>query len=190
MGTPERKTERSYNYVNGDFDGKQQDFYKSGALKVQVTYQNNQKEGPYEEWNSSGKPLLYVYYEKRDMIDGPFQSWYPNGNKKSDVTYVHGKIEGAKNEWFENGQQVAFTKFYAWSWREGTERMGSTGALLFEANFEHDQPKGSVQEWYPSKQIKRLAYYEGGKLQGDEVHEMDSPSVWLMIKMDICMEIS
>jgi len=88
---PDGKPKNEYNYLNGEFEGEQKEYFASGQLKLKTTYRNHVKDGVYEEWYENGKPTIHAVL-KDGIRDGLYQEWYENGNPRLEEFYFSGSL--------------------------------------------------------------------------------------------------
>lgn len=97
-------------FVNGDFDGKSEEFYRNGKLKSIVTF--NQGIEIYKsrmEFDSLGKELFEWSSDEKGTEK--YLSIYPTGEKKYEFRYRNNTPNGFHRQWRANGSLV-FEFFY------------------------------------------------------------------------------
>ena len=68
-----------------------QDFYEDGQLKTSITYNDNMKDGPYEEYFQNGQMKLFGYF-KKDRRDGTFEVYSEDGELQQKIVYESGRV--------------------------------------------------------------------------------------------------
>jgi antitoxin component YwqK of YwqJK toxin-antitoxin module len=185
------------NYLKGDFEGEQKEYFFSGQIKCRTFYQNKAQHGPYEEWYEDGKQkyvgefvqgkkeklhrewspsgeLLFEGSFVEDAPDGMICSWYSKDKLKERAYFQKGKRNGKQEEYYSSGQLKA-KGFYKDDLIEGKiENWYEDGALHSVKNFNQGQHIGDQKEYYPKdgKGSQKLArfyiYNDQGKLEGDQ----------------------
>ena len=67
-------------------------------------YQNDKKEGLYQDWYEFGNIGKECYY-RNDKEEG-VQAWWKNGQKWKECNYGYDKLEGIYKEWNQNGELI------------------------------------------------------------------------------------
>ena len=63
--------------INREYDydsGKTKEYYKNGKIKLEKTTKLNLLEDKYKEWNSEGKLISYLLYDKNNVINDLLKS--------------------------------------------------------------------------------------------------------------------
>ena len=59
-------------------------------MKSSITYNENFKDGPYEEYYNSGQMRVFGYY-KKDRRDGTFEIYSEDGELEQKLVYENGR---------------------------------------------------------------------------------------------------
>jgi antitoxin component YwqK of YwqJK toxin-antitoxin module len=79
------------------------DKYTNGQKRIETTYEDGKKNGPYTEWYFNGqKKEEGAYKEGREH--GVWNGWHPNGQKKKEIHYGNGQ-SGNSIEFYMNGKK-------------------------------------------------------------------------------------
>ena len=146
--------------------------------KMEATYLNGKKHGPYRMWSPVGKPRIvcefvngrfhgtftnYLYDHGRknsevEYVDGlkngPYRNWFFNGNLKREGQFIHGKEDGEWTEWHDSGKRGKPVKkmeaFYVAGLKEGLWReWRPDGTLYFESNYQGGLTHGEEKRYHP-----------------------------------------
>ena len=80
-------------FKNGKKEGPWVGYHENGQLRYKITYKNGKKEGPWVGFYKNGQ-LRRKGNFKNGKWDGPFVSYYKNGQVISKGTFKKGKKEG------------------------------------------------------------------------------------------------
>ena len=123
---PNGKTRISMPYnVNGELHGKFKEFYESGKISSETTYEKGIRQGKSLEYLENGKIVEEKNYidgkkegkaletfegmiqmkanYKNNKIDGDMFLYYPSGKLLQKRNFINGKAEGELIEYYENG---------------------------------------------------------------------------------------
>jgi antitoxin component YwqK of YwqJK toxin-antitoxin module len=92
-------------------NGKVKSFYKTGSPAVDMSFTDNDVQGPCKFFYSNGKPYIdgkreYGYY------DGLKKVYYPNGNVWTEENFVLGNLHGIRKTYYPNGKLEKEENFY------------------------------------------------------------------------------
>ena len=102
-------------YHRGKLQGKVKNYYPSGEVSEEVTWDRHQKEGEWKQYYRDGSLRLESSY-KDDRLDGPYRVYYPDSTLKVSGSYEENRSEG-KWEFFDE-----------------------SGNLLYAIEYEHGKP--------------------------------------------------
>ena len=85
-------------------------YYKSGVLKSEIPYKNDQRDGIQKEYYESGAIYWEIPY-KNGKKNGIVKEYYESGEIMSEVPYENGKINGIEKGYFRSGK-IAYTAKY------------------------------------------------------------------------------
>ncbi len=95
-----------YHYNNGQADGLQQYYYRSGVIKSETLIDASQGTKQVKKYHPNGTlQFKYVLY-RNGLIDGKWQSYYPNGQLKAHKQFKDGNQTGTTWHYWPNGQQA------------------------------------------------------------------------------------
>jgi antitoxin component YwqK of YwqJK toxin-antitoxin module len=100
---------RIINYSNGTIIGTVKDYFISGKLQMEGTFNSylhkDCKNGLFTYYYENGKKKIEENY-LNGKRNGKYTSWYPSGTKKEVVDFVNGLIHGCYYKWDENGNCI------------------------------------------------------------------------------------
>ena len=124
---PEGSKKESGQYNNGMKEGPWAFYYKNGQNHYIVNYHKNVKDGLFTEWDSFGRLVKEVEFEKgikiteyiveyyddgyteinkrNDMLYGPWVRWYSNEKKAEEGYFINDKRWGIWTIWYETGEK-------------------------------------------------------------------------------------
>lgn len=176
-----------------DADGMRQgiwkEYYRSGELKAQGEYQDNERVGPWVYFSKEGQSeLLGSYWQGKP--DGEWLWYYENDKLHRREHFSRGKLEGEYIEWdtagmvflegvysenvknglwkfqmndhLEFGEYLDGEKNGVWKWY-----YYNTEQPAFEGEFNLGVPVGKHKMWYANGMIMEKGQYEGGLRSGD-----------------------
>ncbi len=109
----EAKYYRVINYVDGKISGTVKDYFISGNLQMEGTYndywaENGYGSGLFTWYFENGQKSVEVNYSNGAQ-NGKYQSWYSNGATKEEVNMIDGKKDGCDYQWSEAGGCIGDT---------------------------------------------------------------------------------
>jgi len=125
-------------FVDGMKDGNYKVFYESGKIKSVKLYKANNLEGEVIVWYENGQLERKVMFTKNKK-NGQFQSWHENGQLKSKGEYINNKKTGVHTGWYENGNRES------------------------EGKFTDNTEDGIHSEWYENGQLSSQITYNAGE---------------------------
>jgi antitoxin component YwqK of YwqJK toxin-antitoxin module len=140
---PNGKIKVRYHYSQGLFQGKQEEFYQTGARRLSCCFEEGNLIGVMEEWYLAGQKKKLASY-KNGLIDGVSYEWYEDGAKKCEQCFVLGEEDGLQSGFWPNGNKE------------------------FEENFSQGKPHGSFQKWHESGEPSFISSYNNGLKDGFE----------------------
>jgi antitoxin component YwqK of YwqJK toxin-antitoxin module/Tfp pilus assembly protein PilF len=180
-----RTTQRSLN-ERGQINGKETNYYTTGAVSRIIEYKDGVKNGQYTEYYQNGR-------KKADLVmkdgkqEGNIVNYYPNGkiqaegwmkegqavgywnyyddsgNQTDRDYFVDGLINGYKTEYYANGK-VSFEKKFFKGLLEELKQFDSTGKLLVYDSF--PQFNGKFIIVYPDGHKMQEFNYIKGNIEG------------------------
>ena len=160
------KLSKQLNYVNGQIEGEQKEYFPNGQLKHSVCFADQMQDGLLESWFETGKKQREGYFT-RGKEDGSFREWFENGNKKVELSFKKGKKEGLHQFWNEEGtllSEGAYTQGLA----IGTHKtyFGS-GKLRQTVTFVEGKKEGSLESYYEDGTLETVQNYQNDLLEGE-----------------------
>lgn len=136
------------NYENGKLQGKVTEYYQSGTVKRETTYQNGQIVGEQITfYEKSGKIRASVPYQNNQK-HGLATQFYEDGTKKAENNFIANRREGSSKRWYKNGQ------------------------LEWEGNFTNDTENGVFKAYKPNGVLRTTVTYKNGQqIGGDQTSE-------------------
>lgn len=162
-----KKTEEAQ-FKNGMLNGVRKIYdTESDALKIEETYVDDNFEGPYKSYFTSGQ-----IKQEGQYIDGAMnQLWkyyYPSGQLKEAVNFLNNVENGPYQAWHENGQLKA-EGTYENENREGIWKVyHSNGVLEEEATYKKDWEEGLIEVFDSTGTKIKAITYKNGRVQNFE----------------------
>lgn len=82
--------------------GKWQFYSRNGALILEITYKNNQRNGEFVRYNGITNKMLEKGAYINDLKNGTFTKWFSNGNKRAEGSYRKGLKTGMWSYYYKN----------------------------------------------------------------------------------------
>ncbi|HYV94545.1 MAG TPA: hypothetical protein VE978_22420 [Chitinophagales bacterium] len=102
-GNDTSKIALEISYKNGQIDGKENYYFKSGKLWSTTTFINGVMNGEFVEYFNTGK----IHFEGSDLngrINGKYTEYDIDGNRIKEATYKNGKSNGTYKIWDCDGK--------------------------------------------------------------------------------------
>ena len=80
-------------FINGKKQGPQRSWWPDGGPKMDYTAQNNEYQGEFREWNSTGL-LIKKFHYKKGVETGRQQLWWDNGTVRANYEVRNGRTFG------------------------------------------------------------------------------------------------
>lgn len=150
-------------------EGYWQFLFKSGDVKKEGNYLNNQKEGIWKQYYANGKLKSEITYVE-DKTDGYAKIYYENGNLSEEGVWKGDKWVGEYKYYFQNGNPA-----YEWSYNEQGKRTGTqkyfyeNGFLMIEGDWNNGKETGTIKEYYEDGSLKSEKTFADGKLDETKV---------------------
>jgi len=153
-----------------DGEGRIQEFYPNGTIKVEALYREGRLHGPWTFFNNAGGILVRTWYidgqkqgkscyyylngaiysirgYKNDFPQGEHFCFYQNGILKSHENYDKGCLHGIVQLYYSNGQLEKENHFFQGK-LHGRECMwNEAGQMVLEAFYENNQPAEIARRW-------------------------------------------
>ena len=108
-------------------------YYESGALKDEVTFKNDKKEGLGKTYYENGNLQTEISY-KNGKLDGPYKVYYESGVFRAEGIYKNDKKEGLYREFYENGV-IRFIDTYENGQKINRKAYNKRGKLEFNKDY-------------------------------------------------------
>ena len=185
----------SYN-EKGELHGQQKCYYRNGAIKTLVTYENGilhgfkgfwdeegtlleeskyihgKLEGRYFEKDREGRESLYHY--KNNKKEGSHIIYYPldlTGGEKVkaiEATYQNNQIQGIVSEYDPSGKKIGETS-YRNGKKEGVSQMFHTnGRIALRIHFKGGLKDGPFHHYYPNGKLYKEIGFSQDQKDGEE----------------------
>ncbi len=177
--------------------GRHQEWHKNGHLKIDCTYEDGKKEGPYKQWFEDGQLREEVTYKnggldglwrewckngqlifERTMnnggLDGSYKSWYDNGQPRMEGSYEDGKQDGTQKDWYRNGNLHHEYTLIAASIDGLFRAWHENGQPAHKYTYKDGKLDGPYRSWYPNGQLYVECTYKDDK---KEVSVLEQPIV-------------
>lgn len=152
-------------YLKGStepYTGKAKGLYKSGAIKMEITFVNGYKEGIYSSWYESGSKESIKFY-KENKLEGGVITWYENGKLERKVAFKQDKKHGVFLTYHENGQKKSEGEYVNGKQVGLHTGWYANGNKESEGSFIDDNPDGIHTEWYESGIKSKETVYKNGE---------------------------
>lgn len=106
---------RGFFQNNGRREGKREEWYINGQIRLEEFYRNGKLDGERKAWHENGQLNIHEFY-KKDSRDGPRKIWHDNGQLFMSEFWKNGYISGERREYYANGA-LAEREF----WRNGVQ---------------------------------------------------------------------
>jgi antitoxin component YwqK of YwqJK toxin-antitoxin module len=153
-------------YVN-DSLAEQKEFYENGKVSEHTKFKNNQKNGPMIEYYENGI-IKSTYNYVNDKIEGEVVYYHDNGVIKEKKYYTLGWMERRnREEFYSNGQVALIINWYNDPNNNGFEKkFYPNGELKYLANYINGLMEGEFFEYHDNGQVKVAGYYVNDKKHG------------------------
>ncbi|MFO7655721.1 MAG: toxin-antitoxin system YwqK family antitoxin [Bacteroidales bacterium] len=111
----DKKIKSSETFKNGIMHGYQYHYFPSGEVFEKTRWNNNKKDGIWEQFFEGGKPRLKATYKNGELI-GSFIVYFPTGMPMLAGFYANNKREGKWVYYDENGKvshEISYINGYA-----------------------------------------------------------------------------
>ena len=169
--------------VQGERHGPWKEYWPSGALRSEGTYEHDLKVGLWIFYRESGEKEQQGSFD-RGLNDGEWTWWFPGGELHREERYKRGKLEGMYTEWdsrgnvvvegryennlregfwhdqvndyFEEGEYVAGEKEGVWvMWYNPNQKQG-------EGEYSVGLAVGKHKQWHRNGLLREEGWYEDG----------------------------
>lgn len=152
VGEHYREDPESSQILYRSFEGRVEEFYRSGVKKLQYQILQGVLEGPYFAFYPNGE-LQHIYHYASGELDGTQRDFYPDGQIKKEAQYKRGEREGFYREWSKNGQQILSLSFHN-DLREGkSEQWYANGRIKRQEEYREAVPCNHTLEWTEEGQL-------------------------------------
>jgi antitoxin component YwqK of YwqJK toxin-antitoxin module len=79
-------------------------WYDDGALHVEETWVNGQREGPYLEYHRNGRKAHQGDYRRDDKV-GTWTLWFEDGGLEERSDFLRNVPDGSFTAWYRNGKK-------------------------------------------------------------------------------------
>ena len=187
-------------------DGAWKEFYRSGELKAEGSYNNGVKAGKWKYYHKNGNIEQTGAYGKDGKLKGDWIWYYPSGNILREEEYLNGLLDGLMVEYREDGAIIAEGEFiegeeegpwvyeygdhreegsYSYGMRNGIWKyFSSDGNLLFEGEFIEDNPNGKHIYYWDNGNIKDEIEYMMGFKEGNWKKYNSDGTLFLVISYE------
>ena len=112
-------------------------YYESGALKDEVNFKNDKKEGLGKTYYENGNLQTEISY-KNGKLDGPYKVYYDSGVFRAEGIYKNDKKERLYREFFENGV-IRFIDTYENGQKINRKAYNKRGKLEFDQDYPYKE---------------------------------------------------
>ncbi|MFT5777646.1 MAG: antitoxin component YwqK of YwqJK toxin-antitoxin module [Crocinitomicaceae bacterium] len=105
------KKSRSFEMVNGTFEGKYEEYYSTGQLHDTQTYINGEKEGEYKAYHINGKLKKQQSY-LMGTSHGKTKIYHENGQLMEEVEYLNGEQVGDSKKYDNSGKLILVRTYF------------------------------------------------------------------------------
>ena len=94
---------RSGQYEEGHEQGVWREWYPTGVLRSELTFDSGQPDGLWSDWYEDGAPRSHGEYVDGEET-GPWRFWHPDGGLAEQGSMRGGARDGAWSGWHPNGR--------------------------------------------------------------------------------------
>lgn len=174
--------------MEGRRQGKWKEFYETGELKSEGTYQNSNRTGQWKFFFPNKTIEVVGSYDNKGRMDGEWKWYYANGELMRTEEYANGILDGDYREYDEFGNTLTEGRFEDgteeghWIYRRGPSieegdfydgmHTGlwkiwyEEGKIAAEINYDQDLMNGKYTIYYENNVIKRTGKYVNGERDG------------------------
>ena len=151
--------------VATDSNNIKKNYYKSGELKIEVSYKNGKPNGLAKTYYKSGKVSSTKMF-KDGKKNGLSKTYYETGELNDVMTYKNNKREGLAKEYFKSGKLKRERRFNNDKLNGLSKVYYESGQLWDETNFKDGKVNG-IRRGYDKlgKLINQLVYKNGLLIQ-------------------------
>ncbi len=192
-------------YVNDKKEGLSWYYYLNGALKEEVTFLNNKRNGITREFDEDGTLITLLNYRnglliererinRRDMQgrkQGTWKTYFENGRLQNEMSFEDDLLTGVYKEYEDNGNLKLFIKYSKGLIVEEKDTVGldieirneydENGNLIYSGSYRENIPVGIHRHYDSSGKVSGSEIYsdEGRKLgEGIITNEGKKEGIW------------
>ena len=153
------------NYVDGNLEGKQMEYFDNGLISYEKEYHNDQLHGSSVSYYRVGTLLVVSKYIAGEL-DGEKKVYYPTGAIHSIARYSKGKEEGEYTTYHENGH-VQESGAYKDGMLEGISKSYYDNDTLSTVEFFiKGKREGERKTYHENGRLKEKEFYKNDLLEG------------------------
>lgn len=133
-------------YKNGKRSGLLKTFFKSGTVKSEIAYLDDERSGPARFYYEGGAFKL-VGSHVNGLKHGQWKRFWGNGNVWEEENYAGGKRHGVFRTFYKNGQLKTWVSAIDGKWQGPEEWFDKDGDLIRETSYKDGKRDGKVTGW-------------------------------------------
>jgi len=139
--------------------------YSNGNPRITVTYTNEIKHGPYEEYYFNGNKKVVGTYNNGDK-NGNWTWFYESGQVETKTNYVNGNLDGKEESFHKNGELSTVTKYRNGNKIDKSISYFDDGVLESSTMYVNNKQHGRKEFYDPSGKLQLVRFYNYGRLIG------------------------
>ncbi len=156
---PSGKTKETNDYKDGVLQGFSIGYFENGKKQYQITYSNDEKNGPAEYFYPNGQLKSKGWYSE-DEPSGDWVTYNEKGKVTARYTYLNGDLTGIYEYYHPNGK-LNYEEVYELGWLKALNQYDTLGKKIFTTTFKNGTGK------YTSTHINGDKRFEGEYIQGE-----------------------
>lgn len=160
-------------FMQGVLNGESRGVFENGKTSHVMTFKNNQKDGPFKQFDENGKLLMQAGF-KDNKLNGEFTAYYPNGNPSVKEVYRDDMLNGPKTTYYETGKLKSLVNFVNNRHEGAAKTFYEDGTLQSEFWFKDNQREGIGKIYYPNSKVQFEMNYVHDKLNGENNNYKDN----------------
>ncbi|MCW3073800.1 MAG: phophatidylinositol-4-phosphate 5-kinase [Flaviaesturariibacter sp.] len=156
------KVKETNEYKEGQVQGMCIGYYQNGTKEYEITYANDEKNGPATFYHLNGKIKSSGFYKDGDA-DGDWTNYNEKGNVTEKFTYLNGDLTGYSETYLPNGK-LDLEEVYQKGWLTSLHQYDSTGKTIFSGAFKNGN--GKYESIFPNGKKRYEGTYKNGEFDG------------------------
>lgn len=173
------------NLLTAQKDGKFEEFFENGQLKVSGQYKNKKRTGEWKSYYKTGE-LSSVHTYSKGKKNKVYKSFFKNGSLKYETKNIDGVFinkgyyesgnllfervlkDGFYKEYFQSGKLKIKSNYKDWQLSGVWKKFYPTGELQWAVTYIEDYKDGLYKQFYKNGTLKVEGNTKKNKKEGDE----------------------